>query len=201
MKQKIFMTVAVILTAVLAGCDGMDTPDPDVYDVGVVIGGYTWATRNVDTFGKFAALPQDLGMYYQWNRTTPWQTTGDVTGWDASTPAGNVWAAENDPCPAGWHVPTRTELEALNAVEGVWGVQGGVSGRSYGFGTNTIFLPGGGYRVTDGSFLNKPNNNNLYWASSIESDVYATSLAFTEMSSVIGSTYRTAGALIRCVKN
>ena len=45
--------------------------DPLTHDAGVVINGITWATRNVDEPGKFAARPEDAGMYYQWNSKIP----------------------------------------------------------------------------------------------------------------------------------
>jgi hypothetical protein len=37
-------------------------------DLGVVINGVKWATRNVDAPGTFAESPQAAGMFYQWNR-------------------------------------------------------------------------------------------------------------------------------------
>ena len=43
-------------------------------ETGVEINGVTWATRNVDAPGTFAAKPEDMGMFYQWNSKVSWTT-------------------------------------------------------------------------------------------------------------------------------
>ena len=69
MKKILYSALTLILGLVLSssGCNP-DAIDPNVTDVGVSIIGVTWATRNVDAPGKFAATPEDPGMFYQWNR-------------------------------------------------------------------------------------------------------------------------------------
>ncbi|MDR0940697.1 MAG: hypothetical protein LBM68_00565, partial [Bacteroidales bacterium] len=79
----------------------------------VVINGVRWATRNVAEPGTFAANPEDAGMFYQWNRKTARAVTGSVTSWDNSYPTGIEWEKANDPCPAGYRVPTLQDQASL----------------------------------------------------------------------------------------
>ena len=80
---------------------------------GVLINGVCWAEYNVDEPGTFANPGKPFGMLYQWNRKKGWPATGDVTGWDSSLEPGDTWEPANDPCPAGWRIPTDKELETL----------------------------------------------------------------------------------------
>ena len=122
------------------------------YDSGVVINGVRWATRNVDAPGTFAATPESTGMLYQWNRRVGWASTGEVTDWDDSMPAGITWERTNDPCPPGWRVPTRVELERLADTSNTWTTRNGVNGSLFGTAPNQLFLPAG-YRFHNGELL------------------------------------------------
>ncbi|GHU70218.1 hypothetical protein FACS189413_10260 [Bacteroidia bacterium] len=77
------------------------------------------ATCNVGAPGTFAENPGDIGMYYQWNSKVAWDWNGteavplDGTSvwndaWDGN--GATKWAPENDPCPAGWRMPTYAEI-------------------------------------------------------------------------------------------
>jgi hypothetical protein len=87
-------------------------------DPGVVVGGIRWATRNVDAPGTFTAQPADAGMFYQWNRKVGWSSTDPMvstngdTIWDTSYSSDTAWAAANNPCPAGWRLPTTKALQS-----------------------------------------------------------------------------------------
>lgn len=121
-----------------------------VWDKGVVLNGVKWATRNVDEPGTFASVPTDEGKFYQWNRNVGWSllskdgyTRNDISAfesypnghiWDYSSHENNIWERVNDPCPEGWRVPTREELESLLSVDNKWVTVGDVGG--WEFGTN-----------------------------------------------------------------
>ena len=115
-------------------------------EVGVVINGVTWATRNVDVVGTFAERAESPGMFYQWNRKKALSVTGSVVDCDASIFVGALWEAVNDPSPDGWRVPTRAEIEKLldvTKVEYEWVTESGVNGGRFtdkATGKN-IFLP------------------------------------------------------------
>ena len=112
-------------------------------DPGVVISGIRWATRNVLTPGNFVENPEDVGMFYQWNRRTSWLVNHIWTDptWDNSAAEGTFWARVNDPCPIGWRVPTGEELFSLVDAGSIWTVQNNVDGRLFGTAPSQVFLP------------------------------------------------------------
>ena len=97
------------------------------YDPGVFINGVRWATRNVDRPGMFAPTPESLGSFFQWNSGITEQ------GWSWE------WERENDPCPQGWRIPTRTELHSLSNASHYW--NGWRPGFVVGTAPHQIFLP------------------------------------------------------------
>ena len=103
--------------------------------------------------GMFADKPEDFGMIYQWNRKTGWPTTGSVTGWPTDSPGPSAtWAAENDPCPTGWRVPTKEQLQSLADAAIGFALYSGVKGAFFGGAVpNQIFLPAAGYRLSGGT--------------------------------------------------
>jgi len=139
-------------------------------DEGVVINGVKWATRNVDAPGTFAEKPESAGKFYQWNRKKAWNATGTVVNWDNSRPTGMKWTKTNDPCPAGWRVPTIDEIKTLldiNKVSSQWMILNGVNGRKFtdkdtGY---SIFLPAVGERdfSRDGALRDEGLHGN-YWS-------------------------------------
>jgi len=89
----------------------------------VNIGGSVWACSNVDATGTFAATVSNRGRLFQWNRSTAWPypvVTGPTAGWPTTANTAASWAPANDPCPAGWRVPTESQFSALIAVPHVW---------------------------------------------------------------------------------
>lgn len=137
----------------------------------VLINGNVWSTKNVDAPGTFAASPDALGMYYQFNRNVGYPTTPQAApdNWPADyTNDGTNWLPENDPSPEGWRVPTTAEMAALWTLGATW-----VTKAQTGFNTDGIiigvpaavaqnatkdnlkqlgclFLPQGGWRKEDG---------------------------------------------------
>ena len=169
-------------TAVFNSCDKKDDPSGSnntaTSDVGVVINGVKWATRNVDAFGTFAAKPEDAGMFYQWNRKTAWSATepdlgvaiGVAGGWDETLPAGDAWEKSNDPCPTGWRLPTGEEQQKLldtDKVTNEWTTQNGVTGRLFTDKStgNQLFLPAAGDRDDSEGTLRSAGAYGLYWSS------------------------------------
>ncbi|MDE7074350.1 MAG: hypothetical protein K2O69_04780, partial [Odoribacter sp.] len=77
---------------------------------GVLYNGVCWAESNVDKPGTFAASPRDYGMLYQWNSKKGWLATESIFDRDKQTSVVKQWESANDPCPAGWRIPTIEEI-------------------------------------------------------------------------------------------
>ncbi len=120
----------------------------------VLINGRYWMRRNlgvattinpdVPNATATVGFRDHIGNYYQWGRNTArgngnntadqtgthWSTREtSLTAWNTGTEAAPVKNTTNDPCPAGWRVPTRNEWNLLLAnttqneadnIEGTW---------------------------------------------------------------------------------
>ena len=201
--KKMFFSLGLLFsvslaTVVFTSCEGDDNSGQEqtgpnnpnnpggstlTSDVGVVINGVKWATRNVDAVGTFAAKPEDAGMFYQWNRKKAWPATGTVSGWDSSMPAGDTWEKINDPSPAGWRVPTLANIQKLfdtSKVTSQWITSNGVNGRKFTDKNsgNSIFLPAAGYRYYSDGTLCYAGSYGGYWSSTANGTSAAYNLTF-----------------------
>jgi len=181
--------------------------------VGVLINGVTWATCNVESPGKFAPHPSAPGMFYQWNRRVGWSSKDPLANheggatWNNSTPTGNIWEKANDPCPTGWRVPTRNELQSLVTSGSFWGELNGEFGCFFGNGSQRAFFNAASYRIDAGQligWLDDPYG--LYWSSTSFGSNYAYNLFFNNSYLMSGNSYaiteyirRNWGFPVRCV--
>ena len=180
----------------------------------VEINGVKWATRNVDKPGTFAAKSEDAGMFYQWNRKIGWSSKDPLvnsnggTTWNDSDEPGDVWEKANDPCPAGYRMPTREEHTSLAAADSKWDTKNGVKGCTFGSGNTTIFLPAAGFRNYRIGKLTSNGTDGNYWSTDTRSyigEITGYNLHFYYASgnvSVNPNAYddKPCGNTIRCVK-
>ncbi|MDE5610993.1 MAG: hypothetical protein K2I90_03130, partial [Odoribacter sp.] len=136
---------------------------------GLWINGICWARSNVDKPGTFAATPESYGMLYKWNSKKGWPRTIKVVDWDATSVPGIRWEPENDPCPAGWRVPTTEEMQtSLNSekVVGISTQRNGIKGTEFTYmSTKTsLFFPIVGYISPEGYYMRAQSEGD-YWAS------------------------------------
>jgi len=193
--KKILFVIMTFVFANMAMAQNTSTTDE-----GVEINGVIWATRNVDVPGTFAENPEDAGMFYQWNRKIGWPATGEITGWNNSTPAGDTWETANNPCPTGWRVPTIEELTSLMDADSKW-KDTPLEGRIFGSGDNTIFLPAAGYRDNSGGALYDRGYYGYYWSTSTGGDAArAYDAYFDNDSPDTNNSTRRNGFCVRCVK-
>jgi uncharacterized protein (TIGR02145 family) len=120
-----------------------------------------------------------------------------VTGlndWN-STDMNTLWAkpkATNDPCPAGYRVPTQGELTSLNTSFTTKNSTG-----AYG---SPVKMTAANFRDSGNGLLNTVGSGN-YWSSTYMSTNKAYFLGFNSSSSSVSNNYRAYGLSVRCVAN
>src|SRR5574344_1768854 len=201
------------------------------YGAGTTIGSTTWAPVNCGydatkyKYGKLYQWGRKYGQGYDGNdATTPSVVEGKpdklasavantfYKGWDNTIAPDGTWGTSDpwktkttyDPCPTGWRVPTKAELEALlggtfpslvlyNSQYGAW-FNGTTSP-----GTSGVFLPAAGYRLSDGDASGR-GSFGLYWSSTPNGD-NAYFLYFDNGNALMDINYRAYGFSVRCVKD
>ena len=197
----------VLYTTNLSESDSITFPKFNVSNSasGVEINGVVWASFNVNTPGTFASKPEDAGMFYQWNRPVGWSSTDPLinseggSAWNSTSASGTSWTTDNDPCPAGWRLPTRNEFTGLLNSGSIWGVLNGINGRFFGNGEERIFFPVVGYRSDDNGALNYVDSRGYYWSSTASGSEFAFYLYFNSSQTSMSDYFRNNGFPVRCV--
>jgi len=189
---------------------------------GVLINGIIWAKCNVDDFGTFAESPYHTGKLYQYNDAIGYTTVicDEINGNRKPVPAwipntfSDTWQPENNPCPAGWRMPTSGELYALSKSGYTYNdeLNGYFLGANSEFATredakDCIFIPAAG-KIENGD-VSKMFEEGYYWAQdgrSIDDEGYIKSMFLKiydddiPVKFVAGITLTIDAYSIRCVK-
>ncbi|MBP1164572.1 MULTISPECIES: FISUMP domain-containing protein [unclassified Chryseobacterium] len=213
------------------GFNIMVQPNTNFADVvPVIINGETrqMMTRNLGadpTMDPDIPTQAIMGSYYQWGKknaaATAYTSEAAISGWNTTNAANKAWNSgteaapvktANDPCPAGFRVPTGNELSGFNAASTVSNI--GTFVASPGSATNfsvakkfvnngsTLTFPVAGQRNYSAGVLEERANRGVYWSSSESQDSTVYSIYFTLFSTnVSGSNFgfRTMGYSIRCI--
>ncbi|MDL2310195.1 Ig-like domain-containing protein [Parabacteroides sp. OttesenSCG-928-B22] len=198
--------------------EGVTSSNVGVLKVGkaweMKINNVTWAARNVERPALFVSNPEDTGWYYQRNRYTGWSPTDPLTPshdgeeWNSVVDTNDSWVTRNNPCPAGYRLPTLDDINALldkTSVDREWVTQNGVKGYKFTDkkSGNTLFIPAGGNRDRDGK-LSSPEGGR-YMTSTYEEDtarkIWSTRTLYFDRNEIRPGLIREAVAYtIRCVK-
>ncbi len=157
------------------------------------------------------------GEYWQWGRlamaaagpTGPASgdaNAGAISGWNTSYAPNGAWSdstkTANDPCPAGFRVPTNAQWDAVllhntQSIVGTWtsSPTNYSSGRFFG---PNLMLPAAGYRsLNDGSLFYR-GDYGYCWSSTEYGSVYAWSLFFFSGNAYTSFNSRSNGFSVRC---
>ncbi|MDH6313128.1 uncharacterized protein YjdB [Parabacteroides sp. PFB2-10] len=198
--------------------EGVTSSNVGVLKVGkaweMKINNVIWAARNVERPALFVSNPEDTGWYYQRNRYTGWSPTDPLTPshdgekWNSVVDTNDSWVTRNNPCPAGYRLPTLDNINALldeTSVDRKWVTQNGVKGYKFTDkkSGNTLFIPAGGHRDRDGK-LSSPEEGR-YMTSTYEEDtarkVWSTRTLYFNRNEIRPGLIREAVAYtVRCVK-
>jgi uncharacterized protein (TIGR02145 family) len=174
---------------------------------------YQWG-RNPTCFGRDGTDGVNpcsspvYGAAAPWGNTTDNDNAGIITGWSTTAASNGAWVdgskTANDPCPAGWRVPTATQLTGLanNTLNprtsvGSWTNSSTNYGTGFRFG-QSLFLPAAGRRNGSGGSLDFRGSDGNYW-SSAESSSDAQRLYFFSSVAIMDTINRTFGFSLRCV--
>jgi len=107
----------------------------------------------------------------------------------------NLWqgvSGINNPCPAGFRLPTDTELETERVS---WS-----SNNSAGAYGSPLKLVGAGYRILYNGSINHAGSHGYYWSSTVIG-TYSRLLRFYSSDAYVGSRYRADGISVRCFED
>jgi len=186
----------------------------------VTSAGRVWMDRNLGAF-RVAQSEDDYQAYgwmYQWGRladghemphspTTTTLSSGNVPGhgdfittslspydW-RDEPNDDLWqgvSGTNNPCPAGFRLPTETEWETERAS---WS-----SNNSAGAFASPLKLVLAGNRDFSTGTVSQGGSYGWYWSSTVNGS-YALILSFGGAHTIMGSSYRAFGLSVRCIKD
>ena len=112
-----------------------------------------------------------------------------------ATPNDNLWqvaSGVNNPCPYGYRIPTRTELDSERALFSSQDAAGAFA--------SPLKLPVAGFRTGSTGTLSGVGSSGYYWSSTV-SGSGAGDLSFSSSNATMSTSTRANGLSVRCVKD
>jgi uncharacterized protein (TIGR02145 family) len=179
---------------------------------------YNLGAANTDA-DPFTPSWEINGGYWQWGRSAEaaagptgpdagQANNSTVSGWNTANVPNGSWAQNgngpnDDPCPAGYRVPTRAEWDGVleyNTQTSVGTFNNAAT--NYGAGKkfgDQLMLPAAGVRdYVDGALYGR-GDNGYYWSSTEFGNYNAWFLYFNSSGAGTYGNYRTSGLSVRCV--
>jgi len=154
----------------------------------------------LDANGQIVSTHAAYGKFIKQDETPyDWRSPQINTLWNSGNETTPVKTA-NDPCPAGWRLPTQAELQSLINAGSKWGESNGVSGRYFGTVPNQIFLPAAGGRDHATGGVLHSGEYGFYWSSAV-TGIYARYLGFYDGIVRVYGGNRAIGFSVRCVSD
>lgn len=219
MKQIFIILLATILISI--SCTQEDNnPTQTVEDLTVdyegktynvvQIGNQFWLKENLDV-GRMIDRRENVSdnsvieKYYYDNDSTYSDTYGGLYTWDEAMKYSMTEGAQGI-CPSGWHIPTHSDLEELQAAVNYNSNAAKAIGVGYGRGAGTdesgLSFHLGGYRSAEGGTHNAENMG-VIWCSTEFNALRAYRLSFTDYDSIFSLyvTNKDKSYSVRCVKD
>jgi uncharacterized protein (TIGR02145 family) len=165
-------------------------PDGLTYGTVIAEDGRCWLDRNLGAtqVATSATDSSAYGGYYQWGMSTP--------GWSDSYTILLLltanWPSGNNPCPTGFHVPTKDEWETLVYTENIIHSDTALS--------STLKLPEAGYLDANNGSLDYQGSYGFYWSSD-SPGANASSLYFSSGGMTMNGNNRANGFSVRCLQD
>ena len=182
-------------------------------------GTYTFLNHNLgaDTsLDPHAPVKGLNGDYYQWGKNAPDADVDNLIGstWgdQGGTTANGNWTPSSkgpqDPCPAGYRVPSQAEWAAVDANNTAfrtglpWSAGATEFGNALHYGPDTstklLTLPAAGTRSRTNGALEERGVFGYFW-SSTEDGIYAYNFYFQNVDEYPANNYRDRGFSVRCI--
>ena len=169
-------------------------------------GNKTTVTTSTATSG-YPLVNPEAGTFYKYVNYYTYDWYAATTGEQFKVNWNEIEETEyvGNPCPKGWRVPTRYELEGLIVYKSSWTTKNGQNGYYFKGSlaslpdASSLFLPASGYRDNNDGRISNRGGNGRYWSSTPYS-LSASSLYFSSSSASVGSFGRAYGNSVRCVQ-
>ena len=117
----------------------------------------------------------------------------NTIGWLNTNATGTDWYDQHEICPAGYRLPTESEIQSLQETSSVWTAINGVNGRLF---ADALFLPAVGHRGGGGGIAHV-GNLGFYWSSTPAGAANAMEIRVSNVWAALFQTPRSACASLR----